>query len=132
MQKKDCLFCKIERKEAPAEIVYEDELCYAIMDLFPAGYGHVLVIPREHYENYMETEDETLGHLLKVAKMIAHAQEKTFNNEGNRIVINCKEVGGQKVFHTHVHVIPKYASEISINKETLNIQSKKMRDTLKQ
>lgn len=130
MKKDDCLFCKIANKEIPSNIIYEDTICYAIMDLFPSGYGHVLVIPKEHYETYMETDDKVLKHLIVIAKKIAHAQEEYYHNDGNRLFINCKEAGNQKVFHTHVHIVPKYFDESKIKKEPLDIQAAQLKKLL--
>ena len=130
MQLNDCLFCKIQRKEISSDIIYSDEICFAIMDKFPSTYGHVLVIPNEHYPNYMETDPVVLKHLIKIAQRVAIAQERAFGNEGNKLVINCKEVGNQKIFHTHVHVLPYYENTINIEREPLEKQAAKMREAL--
>lgn len=127
MQKDDCLFCKISRGEVSSTEIYRDDVCYAIMDLFPSHYGHVLVIPHSHYENYIETEDQVLAHLIVVAKKVALAQEKVFHNEGSKLIINCKEVGNQKIFHTHLHLLPHYINEAAIKKEPLEEQGAKLR-----
>ena len=125
MQKKDCLFCGIQRKEIPGHIFYEDDVCYAMMDLYPAEPGHVLIIPNEHFDNYMETDPKVLGHLVTVAQKIAAAQERAFGSEGNKLVINCKEVGNQKIFHTHVHILPFYTNKPP--KESLEVQMNKLK-----
>ena len=126
MQEKDCLFCKIQRREITALIVYEDDKCFAMMDIYPAQYGHVLVIPNQHYPNYMETDSEILGHLTKIAQKIAVAQERAFGNAGNKLVINCKPEGNQKIFHTHLHILPFYAKGCEPVKESLEAQAEKL------
>ena len=131
MQLENCLFCKIQRKEIPGYIIYEDSVCYAMMDLYPAAYGHILVIPNSHFDNYMETDPIILAHLMKIAQKVAHAQEKIYGNEGNKLVINCKEAGNQKIFHTHIHVLPHYFDNSKISSETLEIQANKMKEAMK-
>ena len=62
----DCIFCKIINKEIPGKIVYEDDECMAFLDLSQATYGHTLVIPKKHYANILEVDDETLAHVMKI------------------------------------------------------------------
>lgn len=102
----DCLFCKIIAGEIPSEFVYEDETSVAFNDISPQAPTHILVIPREHIESLDKTESnhrETLGHLLLTAAQIA--RDKGFAEDGYRVVINTNGMGGQTVFHLHVHLL---------------------------
>lgn len=102
----DCLFCKIIAGEIPSEFVYEDDVCVAFNDISPQAPTHILVIPREHIESLNKTESnqrETLGHLLYTAAQIA--RDKGFAEDGYRVVINTNGMGGQTVFHLHVHLL---------------------------
>ena len=102
----DCLFCKIIAGEIPSELVHEDDTCVAFNDISPQAPTHILVIPREHIESLDKAEGnqkETLGHLLYTAAQIA--REKGFAEDGYRVVINTNEMGGQTVFHLHVHLL---------------------------
>jgi histidine triad (HIT) family protein len=101
----DTIFGKIIRREIPATIVYEDDLCLAFRDVAPQAPVHILVIPKQPIPKLAEAgpEDQALlGHLLLTAKQIA-AQEGLDN--GYRLVINTGEEGGQTVFHLHVHLL---------------------------
>lgn len=101
----DTIFSKIIRREIPADIVYEDDLCLAFRDITPQAPTHILVIPKKPIPKLSEvqTEDKALlGHLLFAASEIAR-QEKV--DSGYRIVINTGEDGGQTVFHLHLHLI---------------------------
>lgn len=129
MQKEDCLFCRIARHEIAGHFIYEDDDCYATMDAFPLNPGHVLVIPREHYNNYLETPTDLLQHMIGVAQRIGQAQSEVFHCEGNRLIINCGEVGKQKIFHTHIHVVPYYKEE-DIKKGSLEEQALKLKTRL--
>lgn len=101
----DTIFGKIIRREIPANIVYEDDLCLAFRDVAPQAPVHILVIPKKPLPNLISAgpEDQALlGHLLLIAKQVA-AQEGLEN--GYRLVINTGEEGGQTVFHLHVHLL---------------------------
>ena len=102
----DCLFCKIIAGEIPSELVHKDDTCVAFNDISPQAPTHILVIPREHIESLDKAEGnqkETLGHLLYTAAQIA--REKGFAEDGYRVVINTNGMGGQTVFHLHVHLL---------------------------
>lgn len=101
----DTIFDKIIRREIPADIVYEDDLCLAFRDITPQAPTHILVIPKKSIAKLSEAqaEDEALlGHLLLAVSKIAK-QEKL--DEGYRVVINTGEGGGQTVFHLHLHLL---------------------------
>ena len=99
----NCIFCKIANKELPTKIIFEDEDCIAFNDIKPVSPTHILVIPRKHYKNLWDIEDEKLlGKLLLTARDIAK-QEKL--NEGFRTIINTGDNGGQTVYHLHIHIL---------------------------
>ena len=64
----DCIFCKIINKEIPGKIVYEDDVCLAFLDLSQVTDGHTLIVPKSHFDNLLEADDEVIAHMLKVAK----------------------------------------------------------------
>lgn len=106
MSQENCLFCKIVAGDIPSELVHEDEICVAFNDIHPQAPTHILVIPREHISSLNETNmqhKETLGHLLLTAAGIS--REKGFAEDGYRVVINTNGMGGQTVFHLHVHLL---------------------------
>lgn len=106
MSQEDCLFCKIVAGEIPSQIVYEDETCVAFDDISPQAPTHILIIPREHISSLDKAEPEQkemLGHLLLTAADLA--REKGFAGDGYRVVINTNRLGGQTVFHLHVHLL---------------------------
>ncbi|AZB72437.1 histidine triad nucleotide-binding protein [Synechococcus elongatus] len=101
----DTIFGKIIRREIPADIVYEDELCLAFRDVAPQAPVHILVIPKQAIANLDGASPEhqaLLGHLLLTVKAIA-AQEGLA--DGYRTVINTGPAGGQTVYHLHLHVL---------------------------
>ena len=102
----DCLFCKIVAGEIPAKRVYEDEHVIAFMDINPQAPFHGLVIPRKHISTLDDATDadaEVLGHLNIAAAKIA--RQEGFSADGYRTVINCRDHGGQTVYHIHLHLL---------------------------
>ncbi len=102
----NCVFCKIIKKEIPAEIVYEDEEIMAFKDINPAAPVHILVIPKKHIEKLTDitTEDEML--IGKIYTAINKIAEKIgVSQNGFRVIANCGENGGQVVKHIHFHIL---------------------------
>lgn len=76
-------------------------------DANPAAKGHVLILPKEHFDNIYELDDDTAAHVFKVAAKISKAYKKALDFDGLNIVQNNGEVAGQTVFHFHMHIIPR-------------------------
>jgi len=108
---KDCLFCKIIEKEIPTEILYEDKDVVAFLDIKPANKGHVLVLPKKHYKNFLETPKQEFNKIFEVCQKIAKAQMKALNAHGFNIMINNSRVAGHLIDHLHVHVIPRFEND---------------------
>lgn len=98
----DCLFCKIIQGAIPSKKVYEDEQVFAFEDIQPQAPTHVLVIPKQHSANLLETSDaSTLGHVLNGVRSVAHQ----LGIHDFRTVINNGAEAGQSVFHLHAHIL---------------------------
>jgi len=100
------IFGKILSGEIPSERVWEDDQCIAFRDINPAAPTHILVIPRAYIptaNDFEESHEALLGHLLVVASKIAKAEG--IADDGYRLVINCNPAGGQTVYHLHLHVL---------------------------
>jgi histidine triad (HIT) family protein len=101
----DTIFGKIIRREIPADIVYEDELCLAFRDVHPQAPVHVLVIPKKPIAKLSDAESQDhalMGHLLLTVKRVA---EQLGLTNGYRTVINTGNDGGQTVYHLHLHIL---------------------------
>jgi len=104
MSETDCIFCKIAKGEIPTEAVYEDDNVIAFKDLNPKMPVHVLIIPKEHYENLSDdVPEEVLGHVFGAASKVAAITG--IDKSGYRIVSNAGADACQSVMHLHVHVI---------------------------
>ncbi len=101
----ETIFAKIIRREIPAQIEHEDELCLAFHDVSPQAPTHILVIPKKPLTSLAEVTDADtplLGHLMRVATDIA---TKLNLVNGYRLVVNCGADGGQSVNHLHIHLL---------------------------
>ena len=102
----DCLFCKIIQGDIPAQKLYEDDDVLAFRDIDPKAPTHFLVIPKKHVSTLMDMKEEDshlVGKMMYVAQQAA--KEQGLENSGARFVMNCKEDGGQTVYHIHLHVL---------------------------
>jgi len=102
----DCPFC------AKREYVFENEHWYASYDLFPVSKGHILIIPRRHFNDYFQsTKEERLSFddMLFEVKMYL---DKVYIPDGYNVGFNVNEEGGQSVSHCHIHVIPRYKGDV--------------------
>lgn len=102
----DHIFLDIIDRKIPAEIIYEDDKCIAIMDKFPIQPGHFLVIPKVKSANITEASEECASHLINVARKLGKQRVLDTNYGGFKIIINTGAEAEQTIFHTHVHVIP--------------------------
>jgi histidine triad (HIT) family protein len=104
----DCIFCAIAAGEAPATIVAEDERTVAFMDISPATDGHLLVIPRAHYEDVLVIDDADLDATMHTARTMVRRVKDRLGADGVNLLNSCGRAAWQTVFHFHVHVIPRY------------------------
>lgn len=114
MRDDNCIFCKLANGDIPTNTVYEDEDFRVILDASPATKGHTLILPKEHFANLYEIEDETLAKAAKLAKKVILHEKETLGCDGYNVVQNNGEAAGQTVFHFHMHLIPRYAGEEKI------------------
>ncbi len=107
MKEKDCIFCKIADREIPSQIIFENELDIAFLDIFPISEGHTIVIPKKHYSNLEYIPDYELTELFKVVKKLAIMIHKKLKIDGYNILQNNFTAAGQVINHFHVHIIPR-------------------------
>lgn len=101
--KDDCVFCKIVKGEIPSEMVLENEDFVVILDANPKVEGHLLVISKEHYDNFLDLPSGMYERFLSTAK---DAVEKLGVKDFNLVLNNGKDAG-QVVGHLHLHVLPR-------------------------
>lgn len=107
-EKDDCIFCKLANGDIPTNSIYEDDVVKVIFDASPAAPGHILILPKNHFDDVYSMDDETAAHVFKVAVKLSKAYRKALDFDGLNIVQNNGEAAGQTVFHFHMHLIPRY------------------------
>ncbi len=114
----DCIFCKIIKGEIPSYTIYEDDKMKAFLDVNPVSNGHVLLIPKTHYKNFLDTPDELIKDMYHIIKTkIYPLLEEKLKITGLSI---CQI--GKDVNHYHIHLIPQYENEefdFKYNKENI-------------
>ena len=111
MKDENCIFCKIAAGEIPSATLYEDDDFRVILDISPASKGHALIIPKEHFRNLYDLDDELASKVLVLARKMTVRLKEILGCDGYSIVQNNEEVAGQTVFHFHMHMIPRYQGD---------------------
>ena len=114
MKDDNCIFCKLANKDILTMSVYEDEDFNVIFDANPATEGHCLILPKEHYKNIFEIDEEVQAKAYKLAKKLAPVLVEVFGADGINVLQNNNEAAGQTVFHYHIHLIPRYKGDKSM------------------
>ena len=114
MKDPECIFCKLANGDIPTMKLYEDDDFAVIFDAGPATLGHALILPKEHYANIYEIDEEILGKAYKLAKKLATVMTDVFAADGFNLLQNNNEAAGQSVFHFHIHLIPRYKGDGAI------------------
>lgn len=106
----DCLFCKIIAGEIPSTRIHEDEHAVAFLDIAPWQEGHSLVVPKRHSTDVLE-DDRVLEEIAPAVATVGRMLKERLGATAVNVVSNAGADAGQEVFHTHVHVVPRYAEK---------------------
>jgi len=98
-----CLFCKIIKKEIPANIVLENDDFLAFHDINPKAPVHILAIPKLHVDSFIQTSPEMMAGMTSFIQEIT--EKENIKDSGYRVITNIGENGGQEVGHLHFHVL---------------------------
>ena len=131
----DCIFCKIVAGEIPAHKIYEDGEFLAFLDINPVARGHILLIPKAHFENIFDIPEDVLKGLVERAKRLASAVQEGLGASGINFLHASGEAAQQSVFHFHFHLVPRYEDdgldtwpESDYSEEDFEELSRKIRD----
>lgn len=115
----NCLFCKIINGDISAFKIYEDDIVIAFLDINPKSNGHTLIIPKKHFEDFTELDNETILHIYDITKIIVKRLEEKLNITGFNI--NSNYLDTQEIKHFHLHIIPSDKNNIKDINEVYNI-----------
>lgn len=109
VNQEDCIFCKIASKEIPSNIIYEDDKICCFLDIDPINEGHILIIPKTHYLDIDELDEDTSIAIMKFSIVMTKVLKKVFSPDGYSIMQN----GGifNDVGHYHMHIFPRYKGD---------------------
>lgn len=110
----DCLFCAIVAGDIPAKLIYEDDAAIAFLDIKPWQEGHTLVVPRRHTADALD-DDQVLAEIGPAVARVGRLLKERLGADACNLLSNAGPVSGQEVLHTHVHVLPRYASSPGIS-----------------
>ncbi|MCC5910979.1 MAG: HIT family protein [Clostridiaceae bacterium] len=103
-----CIFCDKEN----LEIVVENKLALAIFDKFPVNRGHMLIIPKRHFQNFFDATEEEIVAIYDLLHQCKGILENKYSPDGYNIGINVNEDAGQTIMHLHVHIIPRCKGDV--------------------
>jgi histidine triad (HIT) family protein len=107
----DCPFCRMGRHELDHVAVLEDEDVLAVMDLYPATSGHVLILPKQHIENIYDLPEDLGARIMTTAIRVAKGIKETLSQDGLNLIQANEAAGGQTVSHFHLHIVPRYKGD---------------------
>jgi histidine triad (HIT) family protein len=107
----DCVFCAIVDGELPSYDVYEDDDALAFLDANPVAEGHTLVVPKAHRERLTDMDAHETAAVFDAAREVAGAVEAAVDPDGYNLFQTNGAAAGQEVFHSHVHVVPRYEDD---------------------
>ena len=107
----DCIFCRIVRGESPCHRIHEEALVLSFLDIQPVGDGHLLIVPKAHSEDLLDTDPAALAAVMGASRRLAHALKHAMACDGIGVHQLNGAAAGQTVFHYHMHLIPRNHGE---------------------
>jgi len=103
-----CIFCAIVSGEIPSWQVYSDDDALVILDKYPVSKGHLLIIPRKHYQGVEDVPMALADKLWRLSTALAKIYRNELKATGVNVITNSGRPAGQEIFHFHIHVIPRW------------------------
>lgn len=107
----DCIFCKIIKKEIPSLVVYEDNDIISIIPKEMEVYGHILILPKNHYVNLFDMPEDQLKKVVNVAQKLSLHLKETLDATGINLLHASGKDAGQSVGHFHLHIFPRFSND---------------------
>lgn len=107
MSKDSCLVCQIVEGKVPSEVIYEDDISMAVLDVNGSNPGHCFVLPKQHYPIIEQVPDDQIGHLFSVSNAISKTIFEQLGVGGTNIFVSNGIPAGQTVAHFMINIIPR-------------------------
>ena len=128
-QKQQCIFCQMIAGKVQVKKIYEDDICFAILDINPANPGHILLMPKEHYPIMPIIPEKEIGYIFIVARELSHALLRALGVEGTNIFVANGAAAGQRAQHFMVHIIPRMDGDnVKLQLPRKDIDEKQMQE----
>lgn len=111
MQQSKCIFCEIISGKIPSKKIYEDSDILAIMEIMPASKGHILILPKQHFQFIQEISEKLIEKIFYFIKLISPAIVKTLDARSLSIYIPQGKLAGQRIPHFVINLIPRYEND---------------------
>ncbi|HKL23932.1 MAG TPA: HIT domain-containing protein [Candidatus Nanoarchaeia archaeon] len=108
---KDCVFCKIVNNKIDNFCIHEDDVIKVFLVINPISKGHLLVIPKKHFEDIFEAPEEVLNKIMQICKEMSSLCKKKLGATGVNILNASGKDAQQSIFHLHFHVVPRYKND---------------------
>ena len=109
----NCIFCDIASRKEEAEILFENHNVISFLDIRPVNFGHALVIPKNHYENFISVPASVLNELIEVTQHLSKFIKEGLKADGFNIIVNNGAAAGQTIYHFHFHIIPRFNKDFN-------------------
>ena len=106
----NCIFCRII-KEKTSFIIYGDKKVVCLLDFNPISMGHCMIIPKKHFKDIFDIDDEHLKNVITAAKKISKLLKEKLYADGINILHASGKEAQQSVFHFHLHLVPRYKND---------------------
>lgn len=139
---RECIFCEIVSGQSEASIVFRDEQVTVFMDIHPVNPGHLLVVPNQHASGIDDVPEAVCTRMFIVGRRMARAlRQSGLRCEGVNLYLADGAAAGQDVFHSHLHVIPRFKGNpgnfhlqadfsATASREELDVQAEAIRNSL--
>lgn len=107
----NCIFCKIIKGEIDSAKIWENDKVFAFLDVNPLTKGHCLVVPKKHFENIFDIDENILKEIIFTAKNISRQMKESLSATGVNLVNASGKTAEQSVFHFHLHIVPRYEND---------------------
>ena len=107
----NCVFCQIIADKKESLKIYEDEMTLCLLDINPISRGHSLIIPKKHFKDIFDIEEEYLKKVIIATKKVSKLLKEKLNADGVNILHASGKSAQQSVFHFHFHLVPRYKND---------------------
>ncbi|MHA2050731.1 MAG: HIT family protein [Promethearchaeota archaeon] len=110
----DCIFCAVRDNDERVVTlkVYEDDICFIVLNLYPYNPAHLMIVTRRHITKFLELTKEEMLHISRVIQGAQMLIDSLYNPKGYNIGLNQGRDAGGSIDHLHIHVVPRYGSEL--------------------